>query len=391
MEMPLKTKIIIGTLALIIAASGVWFFMSRDDMKAKRSEEVRRQVEQPEGKAIVNEGNVSPISGIMCDSWDKRAIAVMQPGDVPARPAAGFSQADMVIEMPVITASVTRLMGIYICELPTEVGSMRSARHDFIHLAKGLDAIFVPWGRSESHSDNDPVGLAQGILDRNEVDNINCNQDAGTSAGKCSVSPCFRKEGMSRGVDSGYSRPADIVACAKELGYRNTSEFEGYPHQEEAGMDDRGEDGWNLRVGYAGPFAVDYTYDRESNTYLRTWGDVVDTDRLSGERLAPKNVVVMFADSEQIEGQYNNVQLGDPWYDTKDSGEAYYYMNGKQYRGTWKKDKGDIASKLQFFDASGAEIAFVPGQIWVEILEPGQGHKWRATERSAEASAQTVG
>jgi len=43
--------------------------------------------------------------------------------------------------------------------------------------------------------------------------------------------------------------------------------------------------------------------------------------------------------SESISGRYNNVQLGDPWYDTGDSGEAYYYMNGQEIRGTWKKDR----------------------------------------------------
>jgi hypothetical protein len=80
--------------------------------------------------------------------------------------------------------------------------------------------------------------------------------------------------------------------------------------------------------------------------------------------------------SEQIEGQYNNVQLGDPWYDRDDSGEAYYYMDGQEVKGTWKKDKSKIDSKLLFLDEQGKEIKFVPGQIWVSVLEPGQGRSW---------------
>jgi hypothetical protein len=51
-------------------------------------------------------------------------------------------------------------------------------------------------------------------------------------------------------------------------------------------------------------------------------------------------------------------------------------MNGKEYSGTWKKDKSKLDSKLFFYDESGAEIKFVPGQIWVEILEPGQALRW---------------
>ena len=77
-------------------------------------------------------------------------------------------------------------------------------------------------------------------------------------------------------------------------------------------------------------------------------------------------------------GRYNNINMGDPWFDTKDSGEAYFYMNGKETRGTWKKDKKSLESKLTFLDEAGKEIMFVPGQIWVEVLEPGQGRKWQA-------------
>lgn|SRR3989344_3843285 len=370
----MNKKIIIGVLILLIGGA-LYFTVGRDALRRKNIQKINLNTNGIGTLPIANEGPVSPISGLPCDNWNRRPLAVMQPGDVPARPTAGFSEADMVIEMPVITASVTRLMGIYVCNTPQEVGSMRSARHDFIHLAKGLDAIFVPWGRSESHSGADPVGLAQGILNRNEIDNINCNQDAGKSSTLCSVSPCFRKEGFARGVDSGYARPAELLSCAQELGYRMENKFSGYAHQGEVAAEERPQSG-NLRIGFAGAFGVNYDYDRETNTYKRIWGGVPDTDRNNGQRIAPKNVAVIFASSEQIEGQYNNVQLGDPWYDTSDSGEAVYYFNGKELRGNWKKDKSNIASKLSFYDQSGQEVHFVPGQIWVEVLEPGQGLKW---------------
>ncbi len=370
-----KQKFVIALIAVVIAGSVVYFTVGRKVLRQSGVKQIKMN-QETENQELVNEGPVSPISGISCENWNRRSLAVMQPGDVTARPAAGFSEADMVIEMPVITSSITRLMAVYVCNTPPEVGSMRSARHDFIHLAKGLDAIFAPWGRSESHSGTDSVGLAQGILNRGEIDNINCNQDAGKSCTLCSASPCFRKEGIARGVDSGYGKPAEFWNCAQELGYRVENNFSGYSHQVEAPESER-PGGGHLRVAFGGPYAVEYDYDKASNSYLRTWGGVVDTDRNNGKRIAPKNVAVMFAVSEQIEGQYNNVQLGDPWYDTSDSGDAYYYMNGQQYRGTWKKDKFNIASKLFFYNESGQEIKFVPGQIWVEILEPGQNLVWK--------------
>ncbi len=358
-----KKKIIIAVVAILVLGGVFYFFFGRDDLRSKKAKQINLENEAKEGEYnIANEGNVSPISGLACENWKRRPLAVMQPADVPARPAAGFSEADMVIEMPCITASITRLMGIYVCNTPSEVGSMRSSRHDYIALAKGMDAIFAHWGGSHFAIEK----LNQGV-----IDNLNCNDDGGKSAGRC----CFRKEGMSRGVDSGYARPAELLACAKEFGYRLENQFVGYPHQAEASVEER-PSGGHLRVAFAGPYAAEYDYDKASNSYLRTWGNVQDTDRNNGQRIAPKNIAVIMAKSEQVEGQYNNVQVGDPWYDDSDSGEAFYYMNGKEIRGSWKKDKSKLESKLFFFDESGKEIKFVPGQIWVEILEPGQALRW---------------
>lgn len=374
-----KQKIIIAIVAVLVAGVIIYTTVVRDAIRKQRASQIMTENKEDsvEKTGPLNDGEVSPISGLPCENWNRRPIAVMQPSDPLARPASGFSQADMVIEMPVITAGTTRLMGIYICNLPEKVGSVRSSRHDFIHLAKGLDAILVPWGRSESHSGEDPIGLAQGILNRDEIDNINCNADAGTSVNACpnSSEVCFRVDGYQRGVDNAHTNTKKAFECAKDLGYRIESEFSGYPHQAEASFDERPEGG-NLRVAFARPNDVEYEYDKETNSYLRIWGDVADIDRNNDQRLTPKNIVVMFARSEQIEGQYNNVQLGDPWYDETDSGEAYYYMNGKEYRGTWKKDKNNIDSKLKFYDENGEEIMFVPGQVWVEILEPGQVLRW---------------
>ncbi len=51
-------------------------------------------------------------------------------------------------------------------------------------------------------------------------------------------------------------------------------------------------------------------------------------------------------------------------------------MNGQEIKGTWKKDKSKLDSKMTFLDSSGQEIKFVPGQIWLEVLEPGQALRW---------------
>lgn len=341
-----------------------------------------------------NTGPVGAISGMSCENWNRRPVAVMQPVDPQARPIAGFSDADMVFEMPNPAAGifVTRLIGVYQCETPEEVGSIRSARHDYINVAKGLDAIFVGWGGS---------AFALKKLDEGVIDNLDCNDQGGKSASQY----CFRKErtGLMRIEDTGYIKFAKILEAAKDFGYRMESKFAGYPHQEDRSLDARPQGG-HLRVGFPGNMEAEYDYDRETNSYKRIWGGVPDTDRTTKERIAPKNIVIAIAENEQIlaevdytargvqnpwegleekrtglgniSGRYNNINFGDPWFDTKDSGVAYFYMNGEQYRGAWKKDKSSAESKLTFFDEANNEVKFVPGQIWVEVMVPGQVFEW---------------
>lgn len=329
--------------------------------------------EVPKEYPTANSGDVSPISGLACDNWDKRAVAFMQPSDVSARPLAGLSEADMVVEMPVLPSGKPRLMGVYLCGIPDEIGSLRSARHDFLHIAKGLDAIMVHWGGSQFAKEKFKAGL---------IENMNCNNDGGQSAAQY----CFRKDGFAKGVDSGYAKFGKILEGAKKFGYSSEGNFSGYAHQGEAPVEDRIDNGI-LKVGLdssSGNYYVEYEYDKETNSYLRYWAKKEDTDRNNGKRIAPKNVVVLIASQEIMiddnGSTYNNVQLGDPWYDDSDSGEAFYYFNGKEVRGKWKKDKTRMDSKMLFLDQNGNEIKFVPGQIWVEVLEPGRALKWITDE-----------
>lgn len=355
-----------------------------------------RQVQQVnvEPQKPLNAEDISSIAGLPCENKDLRPVAVMQPADVNARPAAGSSEADMMFEMLAFTTSTTRLMGVYQCTIPNEIGSIRSARHDYIAMASSVGAVFVHWGYSH---------FAEALIDKKVIDNINC----------LTTAYCDRwtATGNMRLEDTGHITRANIEKAEQTLGYSTENSFLGYPHQEETPLDQRPEGG-HLRIAYPDPNDVDYDYDKETNSYFRTWDGVPDIDKNNKKRVAPKNIVVMYADTEMITldnedayaangvqdpwalipegerdgingipgaptmGRYNNIQIGDPWFDWKSSGEAYFYMNGQQIKGTWKKDTSKIDSKLTFFDESGVEVKFVPGQIWVEVMAPGQGMKW---------------
>lgn len=290
----------------------------------------------------------SPISGVACDNAKRRPFAVMLAGDLEAWPLSGIGEADLVVEMPVVTDGITRYMAIYVCNNPEEIGSVRSARHDFIPLAMGFDAIFAHWGGSHFALDK---------LNSEIMDNVNALYLDG--------SVFYRKAGLPKPHD-GFTTIERMEDYSKRIAYRLENKFEGYNfYKEENPIDKNGK----INIGYPSVYKVDYEYKSKTNSYLRFKGDKKDKDKLTSKQIEAKNVVIMFAASRQIEGQYNDV-------DIEGEGEIIVYQNGWEIKGKWKKDKGDLKSKLYFYNESGEEIKFVPGQIWIQVVEPDREVRW---------------
>lgn len=289
---------------------------------------------------------ISPISGLACANAERRPMAVMLAGDGVARPLSGLSEADLVFNMPVITNSMTRFMAVYLCNSPKEIGSVRSSRDDFIPLARGLDAIFSHWGGSHFALDE----LAKGV-----VDNIDALSNP--------YSAYFRKSGIAS-PHNGFTSGTRLYQAAAKMGYRLEGNFSGYPHLTDD-VKPSATTTQTLSIGFPGSFAVKYVYDPQDNSYWRWRGGTKEIDKNTGRQVVAKNVAIMIARSRQIEGQYNDV-------DIEGQGKAQIYRNGEEILGTWKKDAAKQTSKLYFYDKAGQEIKFMPGQIWVEIVQPNQ-------------------
>lgn len=341
--------------------------VKKDPVIGSRIEEQREEEKkdnEPASPTAFKSGESSPISGLVCEipgNRNRRPIAVMLAADKRVRPLSGIGEADIVYEMPVITNMITRLMAVFVCNSPKEIGSIRSARHDYLTLAKGLDAILAHWGGSHFALDM--------LKNKKTVPDLDAMKSGGGAF--------YRKSGISA-PDNGFASYDGLYAAAQAKGFRMENQFSGFPHRDESPVDKRGANGV-LTVGFPGVFRVTYEYEAASNTYLRNWNGNADTDRATGKRIAPKNVVVVFAASRQIEGQYNDV-------DIEGSGPMYAYMEGREFKGTWEKNKDDCvlendlvcvsSSRMRFIKENGQEVEFVPGQIWVEVLEPGQVLRW---------------
>lgn len=322
-----KKKTIIG-IGIFVAISAALFAFGGDRVIDIAGGSDRKQ--------LAGIYQVSSISGTECQNAKRRPLAVMLASDPEARPLSGIGEADMVFEMPVEPGGITRMMAVFQCSIPEEIGSVRSARIDFIPLAKGLNAIFAHWGGERE-------ALRQ--LDAGALDNID--------GLKYENIYYFRKNNKPR-PHNGFTGNEMIGKAIDKLGYSLDSSFLGYSHdktKEESGIISPPEI-------FSGSYDVRWEYAGETNSYRRYRNGSEEIDGKTNKQVVSANVVIMETKWTPIDRDYIRVT-------TVGSGKAIVYQNGHAVIGQWKKENDK--SKLLFLDDKGKEIKFVPGPIWVEI------------------------
>lgn len=324
-----KTKIIFITVIVILVVF-VGFGLAK-----KNNIEVSKGDISLDGMSLP----VSDLSGEKCANAKNRPVAVMVSSDEETRPLSGIEEADLVFEMPVVDNGVTRMMAVFQCYQPKEIGSVRSARSDFIPWVQGLGAVYAHWGGERDALKK----LTSGI-----VDNIDAMKYEGIY---------YYRKNTAKPPHNGFTNFDFINKANAKLGYNLEKPVSAYEHEQ----------GRPVKEGvpvqppsiYESKFAVQWKYQPESNDYLRWRGGREETDHNTSKQVLASNVVFLKTTWSPISRDYINVK-------TIGSGEAVIYKNGEAVNGTWEKKTA--LDRLVFRDLTGQEIKFVVGKIWVETL-----------------------
>lgn len=348
----MKIRFIIAAVA-IAAAGGVAVYSAYSERVVSIEKGVEAITDIVSGGGEEEKDYVrDPLTGIACENGGRRPFAVMLAGDTVARPLSGIAQADVVVEMPVLTNGITRFMAVFSCEEPKEIGSIRSSRDDFLPFAKSFDVIYAHWGGSH---------LALDLLNAKVLDNIDALKDPFAA---------FYRKNDRLAPHNGFTSIARLEETAQKRGYRMERKGGGYPHIPEnvaLGIDQ------TVRIGYPGPYAVEFFYDHTTNSYFRSRGGMKEMDEGAGKQVEVKNLIVMNAESRQLDADYNTVTV-------EGEGKVRIFRNGEEKKGTWKRMKEEYASasadhvdnKYYFVDDQGKEIGLVEGKIWISLVQPEQ-------------------
>lgn len=331
---------VLGAAVLVLIGGIMWYRGSLSTTISIRKSDAAVPQETKEVDTNGERLALNPLIGTLCSEGDARPFAVMLAADTAARPLSGIAQADVVVEMPALTNGITRYMAVFGCEHAQEIGSIRSARHDFLYFATSFDAIYAHWGGSYLALD----ALKAGTLD--DIDALPNPYDA------------FYRKNERRAPHNGFTSFARLKEAAQRLGYRMEGKAHGYPRiRDEAVL----HTDQNIALGYPFPYNADFSYHHETNSYFRSRGGEKEMDGATGAQTEVKNVIVMEAASRQVSPDYNDV-------DVEGEGSATVYRNGEMKKGKWKRE----GERYMFLDAEGREIGLVEGKLWISVVQPDQ-------------------
>ncbi len=267
----------------------------------------------------------------------------------------GLSDAVIVYEM-LVEGGFTRYLAIYQNSVVGKIGPVRSARDYMLPWVLEYDADFV-------HSGGSPKALSEirsmNIKNIEEISFLGTRffwRDEGlksphnlfTSAEFMTQARDYREYPSSPDTDILFGK---FSAQIRDIRLENTI----------SGSADRISIDW----GYVTSPDVSYVYNPEYSTYDRYVNEEKDFDYGTNTSISPMTVVVLRVPEEVVVDDEGRIRI-----DVTGKGELSVFARGMRIDGSWEKPKRD--SRTKYFDSTGNEIVFYPGQIWVEVVPSGK-------------------
>lgn len=339
-----KHKRLLILIIILLALTGILIYNLFTKNK-KTNEPNKPNTEQPKDKQEINPFDTeSPLNGEMTTKGkaQRKPIGIMVENHPDARPQSGLDKAEIVYEM-ITEGGITRFLALYAANDVSEIGPIRSARVPFVNFAREYNACYAHVGGS---------GDALSLIDRTK--------------GFCDLNQFFLGKYFWRDKSryaphNVYTTTDKLRSAAASKKYPLSSDYESWGFKDDENNGNRGE-AQNITIDFSSiSYKVGYTYDKESNFYLRKQGGVIHKDKKTKEQLKAKTVIIQKVSSLR-DGEYTLIKHTS-------TGSATIYMDGKIINGTWKKFAENQRTK--FYNESNQEIAFNRGPIWIEIASLG--------------------
>lgn len=287
------------------------------------------------GMAVTKAQTTLPVTAVMIENSDS------------ARPQSGLSQAGVIFEA-LTEGGVTRFMALYQENQPSSIGPIRSARPYFIDWALGFDATYVHVGGS-------PDALAQ--IQAEKVKDVN----------QFYYGNSFTRISSRYAPHNVYTSLSTLISLENNLGY-NHSTFSGFARKADQPAKIPTASVINMGMSYS-DFSVSYTYQKTTNSYLRSEAGSPLVDANTNLQLNPKVVIAMVVPWTQGALDSSNAYYSS--YADIGSGDCFVFQDGIVTKATWTKTSP--TAPLTFTDSLGKPLALNRGQTWITAITSNSG------------------
>ena len=316
--------------------------------------------------------NMNPLTGelnLTESAIGKRPVAIMVENTPEARPQWGITTPDVVIE-GMAEGGVTRMMWLYADtnSIPDKVGPVRSARHDFVELAAGMNAIYAHWGGS----DGKDIGkyMAYQAFDKFDVDHI----DALKYEGSYFFRDTTRKVSLEH---RGITKKSAIQKAIKDLKFetkQTLTDWTPYKVTHDEGKipwsDSSRDSGSCTKISVVfsnsdiSRYIRTFKYSEKDKLYYNYLNDQMVKDGNNDQPMSVKNVIFLYVPVESMKTEKGHV---DWKFDAKDiDNKGMYIVNGLGRRITWAFDEKTCA--LKFYDFDDSPLTVHPGKVYIGIV-----------------------
>ena len=323
---------------------------------------------EPTPELIEMGPDINPLTGLKTDEdkLDRHPLAIKIPNyPLTARPQSGIGQADIVIEHEA-EAYLTRFTAIFLANDPKPVGPIRSVRLVDAELVPIFKAVLVTSG---GHPEVKRRAVENKAWAENGYKRV-ISPDEPFSDGGTGYRIPDKKD---RYELTWYSDADAMWELCAERGINQRQDFYDmfiFSQEPPTG----GTPATSLKVTYkAGASEVEYKYDAETQTYQRFDLGEPLIDELTGEQVAPANVVVIYVNHVDTDIAADEHDPNHTWYSVSiqlwGQGPAKMLRDGQVYDCTWVRENPQKEDdRLILRDSKGNQMPFHPGTTWIQLV-----------------------
>jgi len=327
-------------LVVLLAIIGVIVVPSSDNTEVSRTDVSNVAQVEDEVKPTTF---ASPLTGLQVskEEANRPVTAIVIENSPDARPQSSLHEAGFVFES-IAEGGITRYLAFYQESRPDTIGPVRSLRPYFSDWITTFDASIAHVGGSQAAlAEIGPLGIK--------------------SLNQFTYGNTYIRTTDRFAPHNVYTDFDKLDTLNTQLNY-TSSDFDTWPRKTPKPVATPKASEITVNIS-SFLYQSSYSWDKESNTYLRRIAGTPMTDRETKTRIAPSVVIVIETPfSIGQDGRYDYKLVGD--------GKATVFQDGNAQVGTWSKNARD--QQISFTSDNGDEIELNPGQVWITVISPNQ-------------------